>query len=67
MLSGHGALPEVHAAEKRQIGCEASMRSLRRRGARDPPKEHALADDSSEFWPELDNLREYFTCTVHIL
>ena len=58
---------EVHAAEKREIGCDGSMRSLRRRDARDSPKEHAPVDDSSEFWPDLDNLREYITCTVHIL
>ena len=55
--------PEVHAAEKREVGCDASMRSVRRRDARDPPKEHAPTDDSSEFWAELVNLREYIACT----
>ena len=48
--------PEVYAAEKREIKCDASMRSPRKWNALDPPKEHATADDSSEFWPELDNL-----------
>ena len=48
--------PEVYAAEKQKIGCDASMRSPRKGNARDPLKEHATADDFSEFWPELDNL-----------
>ena len=55
--------PEVPAAEKREIGCDASMRSVRRRDAQDLPKEHAPPDDSAEFWAELGNLREYITCT----
>ena len=40
---------EVHAAEKRELWCDASMQLLRRLDARDPPKEHTPADDSSEF------------------
>ena len=48
--------PEIHAAEKREVGCDASMRSVRRRDAGDPPKKHAPADNSSEFWAELGNL-----------
>ena len=66
--------PEVHVkigcskrnVEKREIGRDASMRSVRRRDARDPPKEHAPGDDSSEFWAELGNLREYITCTYTV-
>ena len=57
--------PEVNAAEKREVGCDASMRSVRRRDAKDLPKEHAPADDSSEFWAELGNLRDII-CTYTV-
>ena len=57
--------PEVNAAEKREVGCDASMRSVRRRDAQDPPKEHAPADDSSEFWAELGKLRDII-CTYTV-
>ena len=59
--------PEAHAAEKREIGSDATMQSVRRRDARDPPKEHAPADDSSEFWAERGNLREYIPCTYTVV
>ncbi|CAK8696616.1 unnamed protein product [Clavelina lepadiformis] len=48
----------LRATEKLEARCDSSMRSTRRR---DPPKEHAPADDSSGFQAELDNLREYIT------
>ena len=51
--------PEVHAAEKWEVGSDASMRLVRRQDARDLSKEHVPADDSSEFWAELGNLRDY--------
>ena len=38
--------PEVHATEKREARCDASVRSARQRDARDSLKEDAPADDS---------------------
>ena len=54
---------EVHAAEKREIGSDASMRSVRRR---DLPKEHVPAENFSEFRAERGNLKEYVTCTYTV-
>ncbi|KII73145.1 hypothetical protein RF11_13296 [Thelohanellus kitauei] len=36
----------------RKFTCDASVRSARQRDARDPPKEDAPADYSSEFWTD---------------
>ena len=55
----------VHAAEKQEIGCDATMQLVKRQDARDLPKKHAPADDSSEFWAELGNLRDII-CTYTV-
>ena len=48
--------PEVYAAEKREVGCDASMQSVRRQDAQDQLKEHVSANNYSEFWTELSRL-----------